>query len=324
MKKTYLILMFSFVICINKLNAQNVTIPDVNFKTVLLANTSINTNSDTEIQVTEATNCTFLYVPFNNIADLTGIEAFTTLSSLFCGSNQLTSLNVSSNTALTALDCEKNQLTSLNVSANTALTFLKCGTNLLTSLNLSTNTAITYLDCNANQLTDMNVSANASLNFLNCDANQLTSLNVQNGNNANIPTYNFNALNNPNLTCIQVDNIIYSDTAWGSKKDPTANFSSNCGSTGINELTSNEINVYPNPTNGNFTIANVEKQSQLIILNALSETIYSEKINGDKTEFDLSKLPSGIYFVRVINKKDYPVSVVKFISKSKTIEQVNL
>ena len=58
-------------------NAQNVNIPDANFKTYLLGNTLINTNGDTEIQVSEASSfsggidCSNL-----SIADLTGIENF--------------------------------------------------------------------------------------------------------------------------------------------------------------------------------------------------------------------------------------------------------
>jgi len=35
-------------------NAQNVVIPDANFKAYLLGNSSINTNADNEIQVSEA------------------------------------------------------------------------------------------------------------------------------------------------------------------------------------------------------------------------------------------------------------------------------
>jgi Leucine-rich repeat (LRR) protein len=65
---------------------------------------------------------TSLNVYSQNIADLTGIEAFTALTYLDCWDNQLTSLNVSQNTALTSLYCYDNQLTSLNVSQNTALT----------------------------------------------------------------------------------------------------------------------------------------------------------------------------------------------------------
>ena len=109
---------------------QNVNIPDANFKTYLLYNSLINTNGDTEIQVSEASafpgtiNCQSM-----SISNLTGIEAFTALTWLECSYNQLDSLDVSQNTALIRLECESNQLTSLNVSQNTALTKLGCDGN---------------------------------------------------------------------------------------------------------------------------------------------------------------------------------------------------
>ena len=50
-------------------------------------------------------------------------------------------------------------------------------------------------------------------------------MNVANGNNLNV--LNFNAINNPNLTCIQVDDAAYSTTTW-TNIDATASFSENC------------------------------------------------------------------------------------------------
>lgn len=72
MKTTLLFLTTALV------KAQNVNIPDANFKAALIANANINTNNDTEIQLTEATAYTGSISLYNkNIADLTGIEAFT-------------------------------------------------------------------------------------------------------------------------------------------------------------------------------------------------------------------------------------------------------
>ena len=89
--------------------AQNVSIPDVNFKTYLVGNATINTNGDSEIQVSEATAFTS-YIDVNNlsISDLTGIEAFTNLTRLYCQNNNLTSLDLYYNTALTYLNCSYN------------------------------------------------------------------------------------------------------------------------------------------------------------------------------------------------------------------------
>ena len=131
---------------------QIVNIPDANFKAYLVGDSAINTNGDKEIQVSEASafNDTIACSSMN-ISNLTGIEAFTALTNLWCANNKLTSLNVSKNTALTELFCYQNQLTSLDVSKNTALTWLVCGVNQLTSLDVSKNTALTNLICDGNK-----------------------------------------------------------------------------------------------------------------------------------------------------------------------------
>ena len=87
------------------------------------------------------------------IRNLEEIKYFTSLKSLECSYNQLTSLDVSNNTALTDLQCGYNELTSLDVSNNTALTDLYCSFNQLTSLDVSNNTALKSLDCFRNPFT---------------------------------------------------------------------------------------------------------------------------------------------------------------------------
>ena len=187
----------------------------------MVGNTLINTNGDAEIQVSEATAFGgTIECSSQNISDLTGIEAFTALTELSCQGNQLTSLDVTQNTALTWLGCDNN--------------------NQLTSLDVSNNTALTILSCSGNQLTSLDVSQNTALTFLNCFGNQLTCLNVKNGNNANY-TYFF-ANVNPNLTCIEVDDVAYSTTNWtvaNGSIDPQTSFSTSCANScaiGINEL----------------------------------------------------------------------------------------
>ena len=155
---------------------QNVNIPDANFKAYLVNNTAINTNGDNEIQVSEASafngtiNCSSM-----NISNLTGIQAFVSLTALGCNSNQLTSFNVSACTALTDLGCFDNQLTSLDLSANNALIYLACSGNQLTSLDVSSCTALTSLDCFDNKLTSLDVSKNTALTTLDYWGNQFDS-----------------------------------------------------------------------------------------------------------------------------------------------------
>ena len=108
--KNSLITAIAILSCIASTQAQNVNIPDASFKAYLVNNTAINTNGDNEIQVSEASafngviDCGYL-----DISNLKGIEAFTALTTLYCGGNKITSLDVSKNTALTRLDCDENK-----------------------------------------------------------------------------------------------------------------------------------------------------------------------------------------------------------------------
>ena len=337
---------------------QNVNIPDANFKAYLVGNSAINTNADNEIQVSEASafngsiNCINM-----NISNLTGIEAFVSLTSLNCYDNQLTSIDVSNNnaltnllcynnqltsldvsscTALTYLNCEGNQLTSLDASSCTALTDLGCEGNQLTSLDVSTCTALTYLHCYNNQLTSLDVSsctaigalfcydnqltsldvsACTALAFLYCHNNQLTSLDVKNGNNINMlvvydPPFGdipaFLAYNNPNLSCIEVDNVAWSQENWANNIDSTAYFSENCSELGIldnNESTA--ILAYPNPTTGNIYLS----EPANITLTDLSGNLLLEEKNTN--QLDISALPAGIYFLNVGENNLQIVKVIK-------------
>ncbi|MES2836019.1 MAG: choice-of-anchor tandem repeat GloVer-containing protein [Bacteroidota bacterium] len=60
-----------------------------------------------------------------------------------------------------------------------------------------------------------------------------------------------------------------------------------------------EVSIYPNPSNGIFTIVSAEKIRDVVIVNVLGETIYSSQINTSKTEIDLSNQPEGVYFINL-------------------------
>ena len=187
MKKLYTFLILAFMVVVG--NAQIVNIPDANFKAKLLSGTAatdltgnfitIDTNSNGEIEVSEALTVYRLDVSYSYIANLTGIEAFSNLQLLQCHNNQLTSLDVSSLVNLTYLHCNDNQLISLDVSNLVNLQDLDCQYNtLLNSLNLGTITTLQKLYCNQARLTSLNLSNLTNLQELNCTYNLLTTLNV--------------------------------------------------------------------------------------------------------------------------------------------------
>lgn len=262
--------------------AQSVNIPDANFKAYLVTNTAINTNMDSEIQVSEANAFVGgIYCESLGILDLTGIEAFTSLTELYCGFNGLSSLDISSNSALLELFCGTNNLSSLDVSNNTALTYLRLDVNNLTSLDVSNNVNLTYLRFNGNTINSIDLSNNVALTDLICygvglttldlhnnvaltylaaAGNALNVLNIVNGNNTSITT--FSVTGNPNLTCIDVDDVAYSTSNWTSV-DPGVSFSLNCqvdlvssiavqGQGGATTITSNggtlQMNAHVLPT----------------------------------------------------------------------------
>lgn len=303
--------------------SQNVYIPNITFKNYLLNNPAINTNADAEIQITEASSFSdTINVSDMHITDLTGIEAFTSLTYLNCSANDLTSLNVSTNTALRVLYCffnsltdlnvntntslvelvcDNNLLTSLDVSANTSLNILRCSNNELTSLDVSGNTALTLLRCSNNQIGSLDISNNSNLFQLHCHINQLTSLNAKNGNNTSLLV--FFATYNPDLTCIQVDNAAWSDTNWLSV-DSIVVFSENCN-TGLAEENNQTqtINIYPNPASTNFSIVtNLLSSSTVLteIKNILGQTVYSyneKSMSGAYKKIIDINLGQGIYFL---------------------------
>ena len=215
--------------------------------------------------------------------------------------NQLTSLDVSNNTALVQLYCNGNKLTNLDVSHNLALKALLCSQNQLTSLNVTDNTALTFLDCASNKITRLDVSHNTALNELRCGSNQLSSLNVKNGNNKNFTT--FSAVNNPNLTCIQVDDAAWSTANWPNK-DATATYSDHCSCCGADtdgDGVPDSMDDYPNDSTRAFN--NYFPATGF-------GTLAFEDLWPGKGDYDFNDVVVGYQFKTVTNASNKVVEII--------------
>ena len=171
LKKTGLFLAF-FVCCTGAMQAQNIiSVPDPHFLSKLLA-LGVDTDLDGQISFQEATTFqgTALPNPYDpewgmpwwdytldvhgtpgaadNISDLTGIEYFTSIQTINCSYNNLTTLTV--NHTLSALDCSYNQITRLDLSNRYNLSNLNCSNNNLNQLNIVGTDQLFYLDASAN------------------------------------------------------------------------------------------------------------------------------------------------------------------------------
>lgn len=276
-------------------------------------------NNLTSLDFSANTALTFLNCGFNDLTSL-NVSANAALESIYCQNNQLTNIDVSANNALFSLYCSNNLLTSIDVSSNSNLGQFYCDNNQLTNLDFSSNTllqtlycnnnqlsnlsflnSVDYLECQYNQLTSLNVSANTALWRLLCSNNQLTSLNVKNGNNINFNA--FDARYNPNLLCIEVDNVAYSNSNWSAGKDATASFSTNCGTTAVADIGNlANVQIAPNPATNHLTIAlgSNNQKVEVTITDITGKIIYTTTLTEtDKLEVDTNEFATGIYVVKV-------------------------
>jgi uncharacterized protein (DUF2141 family) len=72
---------------------------------------------------------------------------------------------------------------------------------------------------------------------------------------------------------------------------------------GVDEISFSNFSLYPNPNTGIFFITSKDKSSYLItITDAAGRMVMSDKITGETTGIDLSKMERGIYFVTMRNE----------------------
>ena len=74
-----------------------------------------------------------------------------------------------------------------------------------------------------------------------------------------------------------------------------------CVTTGINENSTEEIRIYPNPSNGQIHIV-ASNESTITILNLLGEQVLKMNVSKGDNTVDISKLPKGIYTVNSVSE----------------------
>ncbi|MFH7016362.1 LamG-like jellyroll fold domain-containing protein [Flavobacterium sp. FlaQc-47] len=254
------------------LDRNKLTMLDISKNTVL-ETVWCGENQLSSVILPDSDNLDVLYLNDNKLTSL-DISKYTTLKEFVCSTNQLTEINISNNKALTFFHCQQNKLTNIDVSNNKSLESLHCYENQLKTLNISENKALTALWCHTNQLTTLDVSQNTALIKLNTYNNKLVTVNVKNGNNANLNIYTNGFKNNPDLTCIQVDDVEFANTNWGSKKDAAATFNTNCSIDFVLlpdtsfEQKLIDLGIDTDGLNGRITTANISTITSLDLSNS--------------------------------------------------------
>ena len=270
-------------------NAQIVNIPDPVFKQALLDHSpEIDTNQDGEIQVSEAEALTGLLDvngQFIDIHDLTGIEAFVNITELQVWQNQLTELDLSQNTLLERIECFDNPLIILNISDCVLLKYLHSDNTQLNSLNLTDHSNLIEIIVSNNQLID---------------------LDIRNGNNVNITA--FTSYGNPNLTCIFVDDAVYSQANWPfiDQASTFVETQEECDALGFNDFFIQEIKIYPNPVQNRLNVQLPEHSYQDLsfkIVDILGKEVYYSAIDQLHFPVETFNFQRGVYFLSIYNNK---------------------
>ena len=152
-------------------------IPDDNFEQALI-DLEYDDVLDDYVQIPNIAELAFIDLSGKGIIDLTGIEHFTNLQTLYVNSNQLESLDISFNTDLIELRCQENQLSSLEVYNNTQLQSLACQSNQVSALDLSQNPFLVNLEAHENLLSSIDLSSNVNLQSVNLNHNNLSEIDV--------------------------------------------------------------------------------------------------------------------------------------------------
>jgi hypothetical protein len=73
----------------------------------------------------------------------------------------------------------------------------------------------------------------------------------------------------------------------------------------INELSFKDLVIYPNPNNGQFTIANSELISEVFITDLQGKTVYSNtNVNSQNINIEMDYLERGMYMINIKTATD--------------------
>lgn len=298
---------------------ENLVVFGNNLSTVdLSANTALKKfnggfNPYTALDFTSNTNLEWIGSPMGSLQTL-NITGLTNLEEIYINDNQLTTVDVSGFSNLVWLNVNDNNLTSINTTGATALQYLNIYNNQLTNVDVSTNMGLFTIGCYNNQITNLDLSNNINLLFVRLQNNELTYLDLRNGNNTSFISNSFNITGNPNLQCVKVEDVAYSNANWTNKDTQTIySTSENCGSLSVTDFTTFKLSIYPNPTSNNLNISsatNLDKANYQIV-DVLGKTVISGRLEYET--INVSSLSNGIYFLKVSNNS--ATQTIKFIKK---------
>jgi hypothetical protein len=229
-------------------------IPDDNFENYLeMHNMGDGIPNNDSVLTKKIIEVDSLNIMYEEISNISGIEQFVNLRLLsidnsggnqiasidlsnnilletfFCNGNPLNSIDLSNNTVLKNITISNTNISSIDLSNNILLESIACVGTPINSIDLSNNPLLNWFSCGFSQILELDLSNNSSIEFLACSDSPLEKLDLRNGSNNTI--INIVANNNPNLSCISVDDVSWCSSnwlGWNYQFDSQVSFSNNC------------------------------------------------------------------------------------------------
>lgn len=281
-----------------ELNFRNnyITSFDVSQNQALLALTCGN-NPLSTLDISQNINLTSLNAYSSTLTSI-DLSQNINLRGISIPNNSLTSLDVSNNPLLQVLEFSNNQITAIDLSNNSDITALIAQYNQLSELETGNMPNLEYVQCFNNNIVQLDFSNNLSLENLECKSNALVDLDLRNGHNPEIT--NLNATDNPNLTCVYVDDKNNIPSNWD--MDPNATYietQAECDALSIDDFKSNLFAIYPNPTKNSFSIQSKSAVEIVSICDISGKLI---KTFPAQNKYEVLGLSKGMYLVNIQSK----------------------
>ncbi len=200
------------------------------------------------------------------------------------------------------INIKNNSVHRVNILDNITLELFDGSGNLLEELDLSQCDSIKYVFCDNNYLTHLDITTNTAVEELFCANNKLSFLDARNGNNSKI--LNFIVVNNPDLSCIYVDDPQWSYANWSVGINGNEHFvadEAECTTTGIEDSVGDKLNLYPVPVIDVLHInIGSQKHIDVYLYDNLGQMIDSEFSNAGMVEFNMGGMPSASYIVKIV------------------------
>ena len=298
-------------------------------------------NSITSLDLNNNTLLEHLTCNFNQISDL-DLSNNLQLKGISVDHNSLTSLDLTLNDSLYGVSCSWNVISELDLSNKPNLEFVFCENSTLSVLELNNVPSLNSLWCSGNQiseldvlnkpnleqlfagdnlLTSLDLSSCGSLIWIWLNSNHLFELNVANGQNTYMAGFPGGGLyyipdftDNPDLTCITVDDVEHCAEWWNTEGypifenpngyvaiDSTMYFSSDCASVLVDEMSAESVLIYPNPATNHITVDlnGLEETNSILKMYDFSGKLVFEKQSSSITTIDVSYFVKGMYTLEV-------------------------